>query len=156
MAATEESLMNTDRIERETLIEASLERVWSLVAEPGFWVADEGSLAGTVAREGESVVARNSEYGEFPVRVEKVDPPTYLAYRWASAFPGQELSEDNSTLVEFTLSREGDRTLLRVVESGFSALAGSEELRSKALEDNTGGWPQVLDAFRKRVEHLAA
>lgn len=148
--------MNADRIERDTLIEASLERVWSLVAEPGFWVADEGSLAGTVAREGKSVVARNSEYGEFPVRVEKVEPPTYLAYRWASAFPGQELREDNSTLVEFTLSREGDKTRLRVVESGFAALAGSEELRDKALKDNTGGWPQVLDAFRKRAEQPAA
>lgn len=148
--------MNADRIERDTLIEASLERVWSLVAEPGFWVADEGSLAGTVAREGESVVARNSEYGEFPVRVEKVEPPTYLAYRWASAFPGQELREDNSTLVEFTLSREGDKTRLRVVESGFTVLAGSEELRDKALKDNTGGWPQVLDAFKKRVEQPAA
>lgn len=148
--------MNTDRIERDTLIEASLERVWSLVAEPGFWVADEGSLAGTVAEEGQSVVARNSEYGEFPVRVEKVEPPTYLAYRWASAFPGQELREDNSTLVEFTLSREGDKTRLRVVESGFAGLAGSEELRGKALEDNTGGWPQVLDAFTKRAEQPAA
>lgn len=148
--------MNADRIERDTLIEASLERVWSLVAEPGFWVADEGSLAGTVATEGESIVAKNSEYGEFPVRVEKVDPPTYLAYRWASAFPGQELREDNSTLVEFTLSREGDKTRLRVVESGFAALAGSEELRGKALKDNTGGWPQVLDAFKKRAEQPAA
>ncbi|MCM1972163.1 SRPBCC domain-containing protein [Streptomyces sp. NPDC002812] len=148
--------MNADRIERDTLIEASLDRVWSLVAEPGFWVADEGSLAGTVAREGESIVAKNSEYGEFPVRVEKVDPPTYLAYRWASAFPGQELREDNSTLVEFTLSREGDKTRLRVVESGFAALAGSEELRGKALKDNTGGWPQVLDAFKKRAEQPAA
>ncbi|WP_407835421.1 SRPBCC domain-containing protein [Streptomyces sp. DSM 116496] len=148
--------MNADRIERDTLIEASLDRVWSLVAEPGFWVADEGSLAGTMAREGESIVARNSEYGEFPVRVEKVDPPTYLAYRWASAFPGQELREDNSTLVEFTLSREGDKTRLRVVESGFAALAGSEELRGKALKDNTGGWPQVLDAFKKRAEQPAA
>ncbi|MCY0926761.1 SRPBCC domain-containing protein [Streptomyces sp. H27-H1] len=148
--------MNADRIERDTLIEAPLERVWPLVAEPGFWVADEGSLAGTVAKEGESIVARNSEYGDFPVRVEKVEPPTYLAYRWASAFPGQELRADNSTLVEFTLSREGDKTRLRVVESGFAALAGSEELRGKALKDNTGGWPQVLDAFRKRAERPAA
>ncbi|WP_371619355.1 SRPBCC domain-containing protein [Streptomyces sp. NBC_00454] len=151
--------MSTDRIERDTLIEASLERVWSLVAEPGFWVADDAGLtvlAGTVAKEGESVVASNAQYGDFPVRVEKVDPPTYLAYRWASAFPGQELSEDNSTLVEFTLTREGDKTRLRVVESGFATLAGSEELRDRALKDNTGGWPQVLDAFRKRVEQSAA
>ncbi|MFE2413905.1 hypothetical protein ACFXDE_36800 [Kitasatospora sp. NPDC059408] len=46
-------------IERETLIEASLERVQSLVAEPGFRVADKASLPGTVAREGEEVVAKN-------------------------------------------------------------------------------------------------
>ncbi|MFI9329451.1 SRPBCC domain-containing protein [Kitasatospora sp. NPDC052868] len=148
--------MSEDRIERETLIEASLERVWSLVAEPGFWVGDPESLAGTVAREGESMVARNAEYGDFPVRVEKVEPPTYLAYRWASAFPGQELGEDNSTLVEFTLTPEDGGIRLRVVESGFAALAGSPELRGKALKDNTDGWPQVLEAFRKRVEQQGA
>jgi uncharacterized protein YndB with AHSA1/START domain len=144
--------MSDDRIERETLIAAPLERVWSLVAEPGFWVADKASLPGTVARQGESMVARNAEYGDFPVRVEKVEPPTYLAYRWASAFPGEDLREDNSTLVEFTLTREGDQTRLRVVESGFAALAASEELRSQAVKDNTGGWPQELDALRARAE----
>jgi uncharacterized protein YndB with AHSA1/START domain len=148
--------MSEDRIERETLIAAPVERVWSLVAEPGFWVADKASLPGTVAKEGESMVAKNAEYGDFPVRVEKVDPPTYLAYRWTSAFPGEEVREDNSTLVEFTLTREGDKTRLRVVESGFAALAGSEELRGQAVKDNTGGWPQELDALKTRAEQPSA
>ncbi|MER5727205.1 SRPBCC domain-containing protein [Streptomyces sp. NPDC002138] len=148
--------MSENRIERETLIEASLDRVWSLVTEPGFWVADEANLTGVAGKEGEVKTAKNAEYGDFPVRVEKIEPQTYLAYRWASAFPGQELREDNSTLVEFTLSREGDKTRLRVVESGFAALAGSEELRSRAVKDNTGGWPQVLDAFKKRAEQPSA
>ncbi len=152
MAEVKESLMSEDRIEREALIAAPLERVWSLVAEPGFWVADKASLPGTVAREGETMVAKNLEYGDFPVRVEKVEPPTYLAYRWASAFPGAALREDNSTLVEFTLTAEGDKTRLRVVESGFAALAGSEELRRNAVRDNTGGWPQELDALKTRAE----
>jgi uncharacterized protein YndB with AHSA1/START domain len=98
------------------------------------------------------MVAKNSEVGDFPVRVEKVEPPTYLAYRWASAFPGEELREDNSTLVEFTLTQEGDQTRLRVVESGFSALAGSEELRGRAVQDNSGGWPLELDALKARAE----
>ncbi|MFI6585357.1 SRPBCC domain-containing protein [Embleya sp. NPDC050493] len=151
-----ESLVSEDRIERETLIEASVERVWSLVAEPGFWVAGKASLPGTVAREGESMVARHPEHGDFPVRVEKVEPPTYLAYRWASAFPGRELRDDNSTLVEFTLIAEGDKTRLRVVESGFAALAGSEELRGNALRDNSDGWPQELDALKTRAEQAAA
>jgi uncharacterized protein YndB with AHSA1/START domain len=144
--------MTEDRIERETLIAAPLVRVWSLVAEPAFWVADKASLPGTAAKEGESTVAKNAECGDFPVRVEKVDPPTYLAYRWASAFPGAELREDNSTLVEFTLTPEGDKTRLRVVESGFAALAGSEELRRQAVQDNTGGWPKELDALKTRAE----
>lgn len=148
--------MSEDRIERETLIAASLERVWSLVAQPGFWVADKASLPGTVAKEGESMVAKNPDHGDFPVRVEKVEPPTYLAYRWASAFPGQQLREDNSTLVEFTLTSEGDQTRLRVVESGFAALAGSEDLRSRAVKDNTGGWPQELDALKTRAEQASA
>lgn len=144
--------MSEDRIERDTLIEASLERVWSLVAQPGFWVADKASLPGTVAREGDVLVAKNPEHGDFPVRVEKVEPPTYLAYRWTSAFPGEELREDNSTLVEFTLTREGDRTRLRVVESGFTALAGSEDLRRQNLKDHTQGWPLELEALKSRAE----
>jgi uncharacterized protein YndB with AHSA1/START domain len=147
--------MIDDRIERETLIAASPERVWPLVAEPGFWVAEEGTVSGTVAREGETVLAKHPEYGEFPVRVEKVQAPTYIAYRWASAFPGQELKEGNSTLIEFTLTEEAGGTRLRVVESGFSALDASEEIAGRALRDNTDGWPQVLDAFRVRAEQSA-
>ena len=146
--------MSEDRIERETLIAAPLERVWSLVTVPGFWVSDDEIVTGarSTAEAGLSTVARHSKYGEFPVRVEKVEPQTYVAYRWASAFPGEELREDNTTLVEFTLSAEGAKTRLRVVESGFAALAGSEELRSQAMKDNTGGWPEVLENFKALVE----
>jgi uncharacterized protein YndB with AHSA1/START domain len=144
--------MSETVIERETLIEASLERVWSLVAEPGFWVADDAGQTGAVAKEGDSVIAKNAEYGNFPVRVEKVDPPTYVAYRWVTAFPGEELREDNSTLIEFTLTREGDKTRLRVVESGFETLPTSEEARGKLFTDNASGWPQVLAAFKARAE----
>ncbi|NKE60032.1 polyketide cyclase [Lentzea sp. PSKA42] len=141
--------MSVDRIERETLIEAPLERVWQLVTEPGFWVASEPS--GT-AVEGETTVCKNEQYGDFPVRVETVTPQTYVSYRWASAFGGEELRADNTTLVEFTLTPEGSGTRLRVVESGFASLAGSEDLRVKAHQDNTGGWSEVLDAFKKKAE----
>ncbi|WP_433237756.1 SRPBCC domain-containing protein [Streptosporangium sp. CA-135522] len=144
--------MSEDRIERDTLIEASLERVWALVAVPGFWVADEASVAGTVAREGVSLLAKNPNLGEVSVRVEKVEPPTYVAYRWASAFPGEELRADNSTLVEFTLSTEGDKTRLRVVESGFAALSLSEDQRDQTVRFNSDGWPQVFDVVKDRAE----
>ncbi|MFI6094572.1 SRPBCC domain-containing protein [Lentzea sp. NPDC051213] len=141
--------MTVDRIERETLIEAPLERVWRLVTEPGFWVASEPS--GT-AVEGETTLCRNEQYGDFPVRVVTVTPQTYVSYRWASAFGGEELRADNTTLVEFTLTPEGSGTKLRVVESGFAALATTPELRAKAHEDNSGGWAEVLESFTKKAE----
>ncbi|MGZ3144629.1 SRPBCC domain-containing protein [Lentzea chajnantorensis] len=141
--------MSVDRIERETLIEASLDRVWQLVTEPGFWVASQPS--GT-AVEGETTLCRNEQHGDYPVRVETVTPQSYVAYRWASAFAGAELTADNTTLVEFTLTPEGAGVRLRVVESGFAALAASEEVRVRAHEDNTGGWAGVLEAFTKKAE----
>lgn len=143
--------MRSDSIEREIVIAAAPERVWPLVAEPGFWVTDDESVRGTVATEGQSLVARSSDHGEYPMRVEKVDPPNYLACRWTSAFPGEELSEENSTLVEFTLTPEGDGTRLRVVETGFAALPTSEENRRDVIDDHTAGWEQCLNALSARA-----
>lgn len=144
-----------DKIERDTLIDASVERVWALVTAPGFWVAEPESLQPGTAVEGQSVVASNPAFGDFPVRVVKVEPRTYVAYRWAPATPGEELTEGNSTLVEFTLTAEGDKTRLTVVESGLAALAVAEDVRASTIENLSEGWPQVLDATRKRLEESA-
>lgn len=144
--------MHKDRIECETLIAAPVEQVWALVARAGFWVADDASLPDAEAEPGDTSVARNAQFGDFGIRVEKVDPPTYVAYRWTSAFPGEEARDDNSTLVEFTLVAEGDGTRLTVVESGFGALAASPEVQAKTFEDNSGGWPQVLDGTKRKIE----
>ena len=143
--------MDLDRIEREIVIAAPPERVWPLVAEPGFWATDDENLRGTEAAAGESLVARHSEHGDFPVRMEKVDPPHYLACRWVSAFQGEELREENSTLVEFTLTPEGTGTRLRVVESGFATLPTSEDNRHVVRKDHVGGWEQCFDALAARA-----
>ncbi|UOZ10070.1 MULTISPECIES: SRPBCC domain-containing protein [unclassified Amycolatopsis] len=144
--------MSTDSIEREIVIAAKPAKVWPLVAEPGFWATDDETVQGTMAEEGQTLVVTHSEHGEFPLRVEKVDPPHYLAYRWVSAFPGEELREDNSTLVEFTLTPEGDGTRLRVVESGFATLPTSDENRRNVVKDHTGGWEQCFTTLAARAE----
>jgi DNA-binding transcriptional ArsR family regulator len=64
---------------------------------------------------------------------------------WASTFPGEEPREGNSTLVELSLIPEGDKTRLRLVESGFAALSAPEETRRKSFEDNVGGRAEELD-----------
>lgn len=66
-----------------------MKRVWSLVATIAFWVAEEASVAGTVAGEGASLVANDPDLGEVSVRVEEVEPPTHVAYGWTRAFPGE-------------------------------------------------------------------
>lgn len=138
--------MREDRIERDTLIAASVERVWSLVATPAFWVADE-SAVGMLAMQGALLLAKNPHFGDVEVRVEKVEPPTYVAYRWASAFPGAALRDDNSTLVEFRLSPEDGMTRLSVVESGFDSLTTSASLREQALRCNAEGWGRLFEAL---------
>lgn len=144
--------MTEDRIEREILIEAAPERVWPVVAEPGFWASDEEAVRGTSPVEGASFVAHHSEAGAFPMLTVAVDPPRYLAYRWVSAFPGEELREDNSTLVEFTLTPEGRGTRLRVTESGFAALRTSEDNRRTVIDDHLAGWEQCFATVAARAE----
>jgi hypothetical protein len=39
-----------------------------------------------------------------------------------------------------------------VVESGFAKLDASEELKSKSIESNSGGWTEQIASLRARAE----
>ncbi|QAS52068.1 SRPBCC domain-containing protein [Halobacillus litoralis] len=142
--------MNMDSIEREVFINASIQTVWDLISQPAWWVGDAPG-PDKVKVDGSFVVA-DTKYGEFPVKIEKEDPPSYLACRWASSFPGVEPKEGNSTLVEFILKTDDGGTWLRVVESGFSSLTVSEEEQEKFFNGNIEGWKYQLEVIRKRAE----
>jgi uncharacterized protein YndB with AHSA1/START domain len=149
--------MTPDRIEREITIAAPVERVWSVLTEADHiagWFADAG--AEIDLRPGGALVMRWEQYGMTRARVEAVEPPHRFAYRWTAhhAETGAEPEEGNSTLVEFTLAPEGESTRLRVVETGFAALATSEDQRKSNYDDNVGGWKEMLgrlDAYVGRV-----
>jgi uncharacterized protein YndB with AHSA1/START domain len=150
--------MVPDEIERETVINAPVERVWELVTEAehlGRWFGDAG--AEIDLRPGGAMVLRWAEHGTARGRVVTVEPPTRFAYRWAPFKDpaGGEPVEGNSTLVEFTLQREGDATRLRVVETGFAALAASEEQRAKNAGSNTEGWAHETGELREYAEKVA-
>jgi uncharacterized protein YndB with AHSA1/START domain len=135
--------MSTDRIERETTIEAPVERVWELLTQAehvGRWFGDAG--AEIDLRPGGAMVMHWREHGSSRGRIEAVEPHSRFSYRWAPFKDpgGEEPAEGNSTLVEFTLAPHGDGTRLRVVETGFAALATSEEQRARNAESNTEGW----------------
>jgi uncharacterized protein YndB with AHSA1/START domain len=142
-----------DRIEREILIDAPVERVWSLVAEPGWWIGDGDRSAQRRRREGDLDIIEDPRYGVFPIRTEKVEPRDYVAFRW---LPVEGPSEESSTLVEFTLREQDGGTLVRVVESGFAALSVSDEERRKRVEGNTKGWEAQLGILRAAAVRVSA
>jgi uncharacterized protein YndB with AHSA1/START domain len=148
-----------DQIERETVIDAPVQRVWQLITEAehlGRWFGDAG--AEIDLRPGGAIVLRWTDHGTTRGRVVAVEPQRRFAYRWAPfKDPGGEGPlEGNSTLVEFTLSPEGDGTRLRVVESGFASLATSDEQRAKNLDGNTRGWAHETDELREYAAKVAA
>lgn len=149
--------MVPDQIERETLINAPVERVWQLITEAehlGRWFGDAG--AEIDLRPGGAFVLRWAEHGTSHGRVVAVEPPTRFSYRWApfKEPSGDEPVEGNSTLVEFSLEPEGDGTRLRVVESGFASLAASEAQRAKNVESNTEGWEFETGELRAYAEKV--
>jgi uncharacterized protein YndB with AHSA1/START domain len=149
--------MVPDRIERETLINAPLERVWEVITAAehlGRWFGDAG--AEIDLRPGGAMVLRWADAGAHHGRVVAVEPPTRFSYRWAPFDDpgGDEPVEGNSTLVEFTLHADGDATRLRVVESGFASLAASEQQRARNVDGNTAGWERETDELRAYAEKV--
>lgn len=144
-----------DRIERTILIHAPLDRVWDLVTEPGWWVPTD--LPAPLDRTPGAITVRESQkWGRFPVRVVELQPKTYAAFQWASQAPGHDLTDDNTTLVEFTVAPEPEGIRVTVVENGFDAIAMDEAARAEAVRGNESGWTEEMDSLRRRAEESPA
>jgi uncharacterized protein YndB with AHSA1/START domain len=147
--------MSADRIERETYIEAPVDRVWEIVTQAehvGRWFSDAG--AEIDLRPGGAMTMTWEEHGTVYGRVEAVEPPRLFAVRWGARI-GDQPAEGNSTLVEFTLATEGEGTRLKVVESGFASLDVPEADRIAKVKDNTEGWQIELGHLADYVAHPA-
>jgi uncharacterized protein YndB with AHSA1/START domain len=150
--------MVPEQIEREIVIAAPVERVWAVLTEAahvGEWNPGPEPEVEVDLRPGGSIVLRWAEYGTFLFRIERVEPPRLLAYRWARP-TDTEPRAGNSTLVEFTLTPEGDGTRLRVVESGFRELDLPDEEKITFADGNAEGWDGQLAAIRAYAERQAA
>jgi uncharacterized protein YndB with AHSA1/START domain len=142
--------MIANRIEREILIDAPMHVVWAVVTEPEHisgWFSDSVELD---LRPGGEAALHWKEHGTVHGRVERVEPPRFFSFRWVVG-PGPDLAEDNSTLVEFSLSPEGDATRLTVVESGFAGLAEPDDEKQRDVDGHRRGWELELNDL---VEYL--
>ena len=142
--------MIPERIEREIVIEAPIDVVWAVLTEPEHVAGWFSHSAEIDLRPGGDAIFTWREHGSALAWVERVEPPRFFAFRWVRPV-GQEQRKDSSTLVEFTLADEGDRTRLRVVESGFRELDWSEDAKARYADENTQGWQLELDELRAYV-----
>jgi uncharacterized protein YndB with AHSA1/START domain len=137
--------MVSQRIEREILIDAPVEVVWAVVTEPAHisgWFSDSVTLD---LRPGGEMVLHWDGYGSVHGHVERVEPPHFFSFRWVvPRTPGVDVAADNSTLVAFSLSAEGDATRLSVVESGFRDLAGPDDEKQGHVDSHRRGWELEL------------
>jgi uncharacterized protein YndB with AHSA1/START domain len=156
--------MSNDRIEKEVVLRAPLDRVWKAISDAdefGQWFGvrfDGPFVAGTsvtgvitpttvdedVARAQEPHAGKSDTW-----HIVAVEPQRRLAFRWHPYGVEEDVdySAEPTTLVEFTLSDTDDGVLLRIVESGFDAIPA--ERRASAFEANSQGWAAQTELVRK-------
>jgi uncharacterized protein YndB with AHSA1/START domain len=81
------------------------------------------------------------------LRVERLDPPNFFSFRWGYT-DGDDPTETNAPLVEFSLEARGDSTRLRLVESGLEKIARSDEAKATYLGEHTSGWTVIVERLR--------
>ncbi|AOS62823.1 hypothetical protein TL08_10040 [Actinoalloteichus hymeniacidonis] len=148
--------MIPESIHDEVRIDASPARVWTVLTEAehlAAWFAFDG--AEIDLRPGGAMVFRWKEEGVFHARIEAIEPQRKLSFRWA-LLPDVAPTEGNANLVEFTLTADGAGTLLRVDESGFRELHGSDDDRAGHVRDNRMGWEGALSTLVKHLDASAA
>ena len=156
--------MNPDRIEKEVLLNAPLDRVWRAISDAdefGQWFGvrfDGPFVAGasvtgviTPTAVDEDVAKAQEPYaGKADTwQIVAVEPHRRLAFRWHpyGVEDGVDYSKEPTTLVEFTLEDTADGVMLRIVESGFEGIPA--ERRQSAFESNNEGWSAQTELVRK-------
>jgi uncharacterized protein YndB with AHSA1/START domain len=139
------------RIEREIVIEAPVDTVWAVVTQPEHiagWFSESVEIDLTP---GGKLALHWEQHGTVGGRVERVEPPHFFSFRWA-VDPDVEMTDGNSTLVEFSLTAEGEGTRLTVVETGFTELDLPDDEQREHFDSHTSGWEHELDQLQEYVK----
>jgi len=138
-------------IRRRLELRADRDRVWRALSDDGELRRWWGSTTAVEVRTGWEGWFSFPEHGRHAIRIEVVEPPRYLAWRWSADETDVELADARQPLVvEWLLTaREDGGTTLQLMESGFTGPA--------AHTDNSGGWDgEVLPGLVRLVDGDAA
>lgn len=147
-----ETRQDFDTVEADVSIAAGIEDVWCLVSEPGWWINDGPLGDHDVDRDEDGIFHVNDpEAGTWLVEKADEDPMDVTSYRWYP-LAGDELPEERSTLVEFSLSEGANGVDLHVEESGLSRVSNDENVARQAWDDAQGLWDRELAAAKDHLE----
>jgi uncharacterized protein YndB with AHSA1/START domain len=145
--------MLANRIECATLVEAPVERAWSVLTEPRHvirWHAFGG--AEIDLRPFGTLTFRWQERGCFHGIIATFEPPYAISYLCTCLSPGERPRVGNSTLVELTVEPVGHMTRICVAESGFAQLHVTETLKLVLAASSRRAWSAGLDLVRQIAE----
>jgi uncharacterized protein YndB with AHSA1/START domain len=145
----------TDRIEKTIELQAPVSRVWKALTdyqEFGKWfrVRLEGPFVPGQSSRGQ-ITYPGYEHLRWEAIVQKMEPERLFSFTWHpyAVDPKKDYSIEPPTLVEFTLEKTANGTLLRIVESGFDKLPSRR--RDEAFRMNEGGWSAQLENIAQHV-----
>lgn len=161
--------MSADRIEKQALLRAPLDRVWRAITDAeefGRWFGvrfDGPFVEGkpvtatiTPTTVDEEVAKRQQPHAgtRSTWQIVAIEPPRRFAYRWHpfAVDPDADYDHEPTTLVEFTLAERPDGVLLTITESGFEAIPQAR--RGPAFEANGEGWEIQTTLVRKYIEDI--
>ena len=147
--------MEFGKLEREVLIEATPDVVFDVVSRPEHisrWWADKAELDPVAGAVGEL----SWDGRDDPERIVVVEAlrPTRFSFRWV-ADDGPAVS-GNSLLVTFDIVPAGDRTILRLTESGWREKGWEVAVLEEAYRDHESGWDAFLPRLRDYAPSVAS
>ena len=146
--------MVVDSIEREIVIEAPVDVVWSIVTEPEHvarWFSDEAQI--DLQAGGDALVTWHHEAGPFRVRIETVDPRDTSAYAGSAAWCRARRGQFHARRVQPAGPRVS-RSACASSRAASSASIGPRTRRPGTEGYKVRGWAMELDELRADASRL--
>jgi uncharacterized protein YndB with AHSA1/START domain len=146
----------SDRIEKQIELDAPVARVWKALTdyrEFGEWFRVKLEAPFQPGQESRGQITHPGyEHVTWRAVVQKMEVERLFSLTWHpyAVDASVDYTDEPATLIEFRLEPRGDRTLLRLTESGFDRIPASR--RAEAFRMNEGGWTQQMENIRRHVE----
>jgi uncharacterized protein YndB with AHSA1/START domain len=143
---------NEFTVRRTIVIAAPIEKVWTAVTAPEHISRWFGRAELSRLGVGATGTLTWDDRGAVPVRIEAIEEPRMVSYRWSNeddpALLPDEVDDEHSTVFTFTLEPVAGGTQLTVVETGFETTSDP----AATLESHRAGWNEELDELVALLE----